>query len=62
MLTSTTGTSIDSYIAWLKRELEKKEWGKVEISFTVCRGFVTDVQKNSIDTEHFTLPKQEGGK
>jgi hypothetical protein len=55
---STTGTSIDSYISWLRRELENKEWGEVSIHFTVCQGQVTDVKRGSIETDHFKiLPK-----
>ena len=58
MIESTTGTNIESYLEWLKKELNKKQWGEVSIKFTICRGFVTDVQKGSIDSEHYALPKQ----
>jgi hypothetical protein len=54
---STTGTSIESYLNWVKRELETKEWGEVSISFKVCSGQVTDVTKGSFDSDHFPLKK-----
>lgn len=58
-MTSTTGTAIENYIDWLRRELEKKEYGEVSISFVVTRGQVTDVRKVSMDTEHHALlPKK----
>jgi len=52
---STTGTAIETYIGWLRKELEKKEYGEVAISFTICRGQVVDVRKTSMDTEHYAL-------
>ena len=58
MKATTTGTSIRTYLDWLETELETKEWGEVGITFTVCRGHVTDVRKSSIDSEHYALPKQ----
>lgn len=54
-MTSTTGTAIETYIGWLRKELEKKDYGEVSISFTICRGQVTDVRKTSMDTEHHAL-------
>ena len=59
MVTSTTGTSIDSYIAWMRRELEKKSYGEVSIKFVVCQGQITDVRKESVDTDHTPLKKKE---
>jgi hypothetical protein len=56
---STTGTSIDSYINWVRNELSKKSYGKVSISFTVTMGQVTDVEKISMDSEHTPLRKKE---
>jgi hypothetical protein len=53
---STTGTSIESYLDWVRKELTKKNYGEVSISFTVTRGLVTDVKKNSMDSEHIPLP------
>lgn len=57
MLTSSTGTSIQSYLDWVKKELDKKSWGEVTISFTVNKGIVVDVKKTSMDHEHYQLPK-----
>jgi hypothetical protein len=54
-LTTTTGTSIKNYLDWVESELEKKDYGEVSISFTVCRGQVTDVKKGSIDNDHYPL-------
>lgn len=55
---STTGTSIQSYLDWVKDELEGKDYGEVTIKFTVCRGQVTDVRKESVETEHTPLKKK----
>jgi hypothetical protein len=57
MMGSTTGTTIESYLEWVKRELEKKDYGEVSIAFTVVRGQVTDVRKTSMDNEHHQLQK-----
>lgn len=55
MIATTTGTSIESYLSWVKQELEKKDYGEVSITFTITRGQITDVKKGSIDTEHHPL-------
>jgi len=57
-MTSTTGTSIESYLSWLKTELEKKSYGEVGIQFTITRGQVTDVRKSSVDKDHFPLKSE----
>lgn len=56
---STTGTTIESYLEWVRSELQKKDWGEVAIKFVICRGQVVDVRKESVDTEHHPLKKQE---
>lgn len=58
-MTSTTGTSIQSYLDWVKKELEKKNYGEVNIKFTVCQGQVTDVRKESVDLDHTPLTKKK---
>jgi len=58
-MTSTTGTTIETYLQWVKKELEKKTWGEVSINFVICNGQVTDVRKGSFDSEHFPLKKKE---
>jgi hypothetical protein len=55
----TTGSTIDSYLDWVRKELTKKNYGEVSIVFTVTRGCVTDVKKNSMDSEHIPLPPKE---
>ena len=55
---TTTGTSIDSYLDWVKKELTKKNYGEVSISFVVSRGQVTDVRKTSMDNDHTPLSPQ----
>ena len=55
---SSTGTSIKTYIKWLEEELSKRAWGEVTISFKICDGFVTDVRKEAVDTEHHSMPKK----
>lgn len=52
---SSTGTTIETYLEWVKKELNKKDYGEVSIVFTVVRGQVTDVKKTSMDSEHTSL-------
>lgn len=54
---STTGTSIESYLDWLRRELESKQYGEVAIEFTITKGQVTDVRKRTMDSDHFPLTR-----
>jgi hypothetical protein len=56
-MTSTTGTTVIAYLDWVKRELERKRWGSVGITFTICNGQVVDVEKASIDKDHFQMAK-----
>ena len=58
MINSSTGTSIESYLNWVKKELEKKDYGEVSITFTVTRGEISDVRKESVDRDHFQLTKK----
>jgi len=58
MIESTTGTNIETYIGWIKKELEKKQYGEVSIKFVVCQGQITDVRKESVDTDHTPLKKK----
>ena len=55
---STTGTSINSYLEWVKSELNKKQWGEISISFVINNGQVVDVKKTSMDHDHFQLAKK----
>lgn len=52
---SAAGANINTYIDWIIAELAKKDFGEVAIRFTVMRGQVVDVHKESIDSEHFPL-------
>lgn len=56
-MVTTTGTSIDAYLDWVRKELVKKNYGEVSICFVVNRGQVTDVRKTSMDNEHTPLNK-----
>lgn len=58
-MVSTTGTSIDSYLNWVRNEIEKKQWGEVSVVFTINNGQVTFVKKGSIDTDQIPLKKKE---
>lgn len=58
MIGSTTGTSIESYLNWVKKELERKDYGEISITFTVHSHQVVDVKKTSVDNEHYPLKKQ----
>jgi len=61
-LQSTTGTSINTYISWLVSELSKKKYGEVCIRFTVVRGQIVDVSRESIESDHFALEPLEKNK
>lgn len=54
-IVSTTGSSIESYLDWIRNELEKKNYGEVNISFVITRGQVTSVKKTSIDIDQTPL-------
>lgn len=58
-MTSTTGTTIQQYLDWVKSELDKRQFGEVSIRFKIFRGSVTDVRRESVDTDHFQLDKEE---
>ncbi len=57
-MTSTTGTSIRTYLHRVETELEKRKYGKVGIVFTVTDGQVTDVEFTAVDRDHFSLKKE----
>lgn len=57
-MTTTTGSSIESYLEWVRIELTKKRYGEVSINFVVTAGQVTDVRKISMDSEHTPLQKK----
>jgi hypothetical protein len=48
---STTGTSIDAYLSWLREKLDTVEWGEVSITFCINNGFVNHVKKGVSETE-----------
>jgi len=54
---STTGTTIQSYLSWVKDELNKKKYGEVSIRFIITNGQVTDVRTESVDKDHFNLKR-----
>lgn len=56
-MTTSTGSSIKTYLNWIEKELEKKDYGEVSLTFIVTKGVVTDVRKESVDRDHFSLPK-----
>lgn len=54
---AVTVVSLDGYIEWLKAELRKKaslqSYGDVTLSFRIQAGQITDVRKESVETEHY---------
>ena len=56
---STTGTSIEAYLEWARREIEKKTYGEVSLLFTICNSQVVDVEKGSKDKDHYQLKKKD---
>jgi len=59
-MTTTTGTSISSYLDWLKREIGKKDFGEVSIRFKIFDGQVVDVRKESVDCDHYQVKPLNG--
>ena len=56
-MTSTTGTTIRTYLERVEKELEKRAYGKVGIVFTVTAGQVTDVEFTATDRDHYPMAK-----
>jgi hypothetical protein len=57
-MTTTTGSSIGEYLAWIEGELAKRQYGEVAIRFKVHAGQVVDVRRESVDCDHFTLEEK----
>jgi hypothetical protein len=57
-MTSTTGTTIEEYLSWARREIESKDYGEVSLVFTICARQLVDVEKGSKDKDHFQLKKK----
>ena len=58
MVTSTTGTSISSYMAWLRTQLNVIPDGKVSIEFTLYHGQVVDVVQKVATDRHEAVKKE----
>ena len=58
-MTSSTGTSIQSYFDWAMKEVNKKEYGEVLLKFKICAGQLVGAEKSSIDNDRFELKKKE---
>lgn len=54
-MTTTTGTSIQSYLDWVRKEIDKKDFGEVTIRFIVRDGRVVDVRRESVDNDHYAV-------
>jgi len=57
-MTTTTGTTLQTYIEWLINEAESKNYGEAGLHLVIHAGQLVDVRKTSIDHEHFTLAKR----
>lgn len=57
-VTSTTGTTIETYLGWIREELAKREYGKVSIEFTICNGQITRVDRTALDTDQIPLQRK----
>ena len=58
-MVTSTGTSIESYLNWVRNEIDKKEYGEVSLTFKICNKQVVGVEKISIDNDKFELKKKE---
>ena len=52
-MTTTTGTTLASYLDWLASEAGGKLFGEVGIYLTIHNGQIVDVRKTSVDLEHY---------
>jgi len=55
-----TGTALSQYFNWLDAHLKTVEYGTVSVSFTVCDGVVTRVDKEIRESDKIALPKKDG--
>jgi hypothetical protein len=55
-----TGTTLSQYFNWLDAHLKTVEYGTVSLSFTVCNGSVTRVDKEIKESDKISLPKKDG--
>lgn len=53
MITSTTGSSIETYFDWIKEEIEGKKYGEVSITFLISDKQIVNVRRGSVDTDRF---------
>jgi hypothetical protein len=55
-----TGTALSQYFNWLDAHLKTVEYGTVSVSFTVCDGVVTRVDKEIKESDKIALTKKDG--
>lgn len=61
-MTSTTGTTLESYLDWFRSMADKKaddrSYGKITLTVTVNAGQLVDAEKINVDHDHYPkLPK-----
>jgi hypothetical protein len=54
-----TGTALTSIFNWVDAKLKTIEYGSISISFMVCDGQVTRVDKQISETEKISLTKKQ---
>ena len=54
-MTTTTGTTIEQYAAWLKREVDNTRFGEVGIYLTIHGGQIVNARKTTVDSEQFKV-------
>jgi hypothetical protein len=55
-----TGTVLSQYFNWLDAHLKTIEYGTVSVSFTVCDGVVTRVDREIKESDKIAIPKKDG--
>jgi len=54
---ASTGTIIEDCMAWLRTEIDRREWGTVNVNFTICARQITQIKRSATDTDKIQMVK-----
>lgn len=54
-----TGTALSQYFNWVDAHLKTVEYGSISLSFIICDGQVTRVDKQLSEMDKFQLTKKQ---
>jgi len=55
-----TASALSPYFDWLDAKLKTVEYGTISVSFTICDGAITRIDKQVNETEKYSLDKNKG--